>query len=131
MKFIILLHKIAYNYVTLFNVYECAISPPLLEERIADAEEIVMGRHFVAIAPKVYGEQAEAVAHLGFTHDAKENLYLAPATPELRETLKSRGVAHEARLILDRSYATDPDRLDSSMPSSAGSTTTGSASSRS
>src|SRR5258707_5986831 len=26
-KFIILLHKVAYDYVTLFNVYECAIDP--------------------------------------------------------------------------------------------------------
>jgi hypothetical protein len=110
-KFIILLHKVAYDYVTLFHVYECAISPPLLEERIQEAEEIVMGRHFVAIAPKVYGERAEAVANLGFTHDAKEALYLAPATPELREMLRNRSVPHEARLILDRSFA-DPDKLD-------------------
>src|SRR6202047_1172356 len=79
-KFIILLHKIAYDYVTLFNVYECAISPPLLEQRIREAEEIIMGRHFVAVAPKLYGERAEAVANLGFTHDQKEDLYLAPAT---------------------------------------------------
>src|SRR5260370_31225799 len=42
-KFIILLHKIAYDYVTLFNVYECAISPPLLEQRIREAEDIIMG----------------------------------------------------------------------------------------
>ena len=29
-KFIILLHKIAYDYVTLFDVYQCAISPELI-----------------------------------------------------------------------------------------------------
>ena len=46
-KFIILLHKVAYDYVTLFNVYECAISPPLLEARINEAEEIVMGCRYV------------------------------------------------------------------------------------
>jgi hypothetical protein len=111
-KFIILIHKVAYDYVTLFNVYECAISPPLLQERIEEAEEIIMGRHFVAVSPKVYGERAEAVANLGFAHDPKEDMYLSPATPELRETLKSRGVAHEARTILDRAYATDVDKLD-------------------
>ena len=33
-KFIILLHKVAYDYVTLFDVYECAISPEVLEKRI-------------------------------------------------------------------------------------------------
>ncbi len=110
-KFIILLHKVAYDYVTLFDVYQCAISPPLLEERIQEAEEIVMGRHFVVIVPKVYGERTADVTGLGFTHDPKEDCYLAQATPELRETLKNRNVPHEARLILDRAYA-EPDRLD-------------------
>src|ERR1700720_2632141 len=61
-KFIILLHKVAYDYVTFFDVYECAISPPLLEERIHEAEEIILGRHFVAITPKVYGERAADLA---------------------------------------------------------------------
>src|ERR1700732_97914 len=81
-KFIILLHKVNYGYVTLFDVYECAISPPLLEERIAEAEDIILGRHYVAVTPKLYGERAEAVANLGFTHDQKEDLYLAPATSD-------------------------------------------------
>src|SRR5260370_17741216 len=53
-KFIILLHKVAYNYVTLFDVYQCAISPTILEERIHEAEEIVMGPHYIAIKPDVY-----------------------------------------------------------------------------
>ncbi len=110
-KFIILLHKVAYDYVTLFDVYQCAISPPLLEERIQEAEEIVMGRHFVAVIPKIYGERTTDVTGLGFTHDTKEHCYLAPATPELRDTLKNRNVPHEARLILDRAFA-EPDRLD-------------------
>src|ERR1700736_2355744 len=33
-KFIILLHKVLYDYVTLFDVYECAINPNRLEEKI-------------------------------------------------------------------------------------------------
>ena len=37
-NFLILLHKVAYDYVTLFNVYQCAISPSLLAERIEEAE---------------------------------------------------------------------------------------------
>src|SRR6202040_1859427 len=36
-KFIILLHKVAYNYVTLFDVYECAISPVVLERKLKEA----------------------------------------------------------------------------------------------
>ena len=42
-KFIILLYKVAYGYVTLFDVYHCAISPPFLEQRIYEAEEIILG----------------------------------------------------------------------------------------
>src|SRR5437867_4786954 len=38
-KFIILLHKVLYDYVTLFDVYECAINPKLLERKIEQGEE--------------------------------------------------------------------------------------------
>ena len=55
----ILLHKIAYDYVTLFNVYECAISQPLLEQRIREAEEIIMGRYFANyLTERLAGVQA-------------------------------------------------------------------------
>lgn len=109
-KFIILLHKVAYDYVTLFDVYECAISPPLLEERIEEAEEIILGRHYAAVMPKVYGERAADLAGLGFVHDPKEDRYLAPATPELRELLKRRGIPFESRSVLDPAQA-DPEKL--------------------
>src|ERR1700720_3531061 len=104
-KFIILLHKVAYDYVTFFDVYQCAISPPLLEERIAEAEEIILGRHYVAVTPKVYGERAADLAGLGFVHDEKEDRYLAPATPELRDILRMRGIPSEARTVLDPAQA--------------------------
>jgi TraM recognition site of TraD and TraG len=110
-KFIILLYKVAYGYVTLFDVYHCAISPPFLEQRIYEAEEIVLGRHAIALPVNVYGDRIEDVAGLGFVHDPKEDRYLAPATPELRHTLRKRGVPHESRSILDPSRA-DPDKLD-------------------
>jgi hypothetical protein len=110
-KFIILLHKVAYDYVTLFDVYQCAISPPLLEQRILEAEEIVLGRHSVALTPKLYGDRTEDLAGLGFVHDPKEDRYLAPATPELRQTLRKRGIPFESRSLLDPSQA-DPDKLD-------------------
>ena len=39
-KFIILLHKVNYDYVTLFDVYECAINPDKLEMRIREGERL-------------------------------------------------------------------------------------------
>src|SRR6185312_6784271 len=107
---IILLHKVAYDYVTLFDVYQCAISPSLLEERIHEAEDILMGRHSVAIKPDIYGQRAADLAGLGFVHDAKEDRYIAPATPELRQTLQNKGIGFESRSVLDPSQA-DPEKL--------------------
>jgi hypothetical protein len=110
-NFLILLHKIAYDYVTLFDVYQCAISPPTLEARIAEAEEILMGRHYVAIKPDVYGARAADLVGLGFIHDPKEDRYLAPASTQLRETLQNRGIASESKTVLNPSQA-DPDKLE-------------------
>jgi hypothetical protein len=110
-NFLILLHKVAYDYVTLFDVYQCAISPPTLEARIAEAEEILMGRHYVAIKPDVYGERTADLVGLGFIHDPKEDRYLAPATTQLRETLQNRGIASESKTVLNPSQA-DPDKLE-------------------
>jgi TraM recognition site of TraD and TraG len=110
-KFIILLHKVAYDYVTFFDVYECAISPPLLEGRIREAEEILLGHHFMAIAPKVYGERVVDLAGLGFVHDPKEDRYLARATSELREILRKRGIRSESRMVLDPAQA-DQEKLE-------------------
>jgi len=110
-KFIILLHKIAYDYVTLFNVYECAISPPLLEQRIREAEDIIMGRPFVAIAPEVFGARAADLAGLGFKYEPKNDRYVAKATAELWELVGAKGIAAEPLCVLDPAQA-DPDKLE-------------------
>ena len=110
-KFIILLYKVAYGYVTLFDVYCCAISPPFLEQRIYEAEEIILGRHSLALTPKVFGDRTDELAGLGFVHDVNEDRYLAPATPELRQLLRKRGIPYESRSLLDPSQA-DPEKLD-------------------
>lgn len=110
LKFIILLHKVAYDYVTLFDVYQCAISPPLLEQRIHEAEEIVMGRHFVSLTPQLFGKYAADLAGRGFRHLPSEDRYVADATPELREFLRTNGISSEPRTILDPAHA-DPDKL--------------------
>ncbi len=110
-KFIILLHKIAYDYVTLFNVYECAISPPLLDQRIREAEEIIMGRHFVAVTPEVFASRPVELGTLGFKHDSGNERYLAQASKELWGELETKKISAEPVLILDPSFA-DPDKLD-------------------
>jgi hypothetical protein len=110
-KFIILLHKIAYDYVTLFNVYECAISPPLLEQRIREAEEIIMGQHFVAIRPEVFGARTAELAGLGFKYEPGKERYLAEASSELWDELRIKGITAEPLTILDSTFA-DKDKLE-------------------
>ena len=109
-KFIILLHKVAYNYVTLFNVYECAISPPLLEQRIQEAEQIVMGRHYVAVKTDVFGARTAELAGFGFQRVSGADGYLAETTPELRDLLRTKNISFEPRTILEPSFA-NPDKL--------------------
>jgi hypothetical protein len=108
-KFIILLHKVAYDYVTLFDVYQCAISPRILEERIAEAEGIILGRQYVAITSSVFGDRAADLIGLGFAYDDKEDRFLASATPELRELLRTRRIPSEARTVLDP-VQTNPEK---------------------
>ncbi len=110
-KFIILLHKVAYDYVTLFDVYQCAISPTLLEKRISEAEDIIMGRHYIAVQPEVFSTRAADLAGLGFVLDLKEDRYLAPDTPQLRETLQNRSIGFESRSVLDPAQA-NPEKFE-------------------
>ena len=110
-KFIILLHKIAYDYVTLFNVYECAISPPLLEQRIREAEEIIMGRYFAAVMPETFGARPIELSGLGFKYNSGKERYLAEASKELWEQVRNHGIPAELITILDPAFA-DPDKLE-------------------
>ncbi len=48
-KFIILLHKVNYDYVTLFEIYECAINPELLESRIREGERLYDTVEFIIV----------------------------------------------------------------------------------
>jgi hypothetical protein len=111
-KFIILLHKIAYEYVTLFNVYECAISPPLLEQRIREAEEIIMGRHFAAVTPEVFETRPIELGALGFKYDSGKKRHLADASQELWTEIQAKGISAEPITIIDPAFAVDPDKVE-------------------
>src|SRR5256884_4187080 len=60
-KFIIILHQVGFSYVTLFDVYHCAISPELLEQRIEQAEELLFDKHFVFIPKASYEQYIEVL----------------------------------------------------------------------
>ncbi len=53
-KFIILLHKVNYDYVTLFDVYECTINPDKLETKIKEGERRFQTEEYVLISDAEY-----------------------------------------------------------------------------
>src|SRR5260370_39592426 len=49
-KFTIILHKVCFGYVTLFDVYESAISARVLERKIRQGEENIFGKSVCTVS---------------------------------------------------------------------------------
>src|SRR2546430_2044080 len=94
-KFIILLHQVAYDYVTLFDVYECTISPEILEQRIGDAELRCEERRFLLILPENFLKHVAALKLFGFEYDEALAMYRARETRGLRAFVDTNNVAYE------------------------------------
>lgn len=92
-KFVILLHKVLYDYVTLFDVYAGAINPELLEQKIKEGEER-LGVNYLLIGVDDFMRERELETY-PFEPVAEANRMKAPATEELRLYLDSRKVAYE------------------------------------
>ena len=92
-KFIIQLHKVAYDYVTLFDIYECAINPELLERRIHEAERMLQSRTYCLVPSKIFLEHKE-LEKFGFVHDPAEKSYKVPQSLAVAEALRSGGVEY-------------------------------------
>jgi len=127
-KFIILLHKVAFDYVTLFDVYECAINPDLLESRIKEAERRLIEADSVLLWEEEYLKHPRDLDPFAFRLDKESNRYRAPLTPGLVAVLKITMCSGRRKMPL----AGIPFRLKrkhSSKPSKDGSSTIGDASS--
>jgi hypothetical protein len=86
-KFIIQLHKVAYDYVTLFDVYECAINPQLLEKRIHEAERMLQSRAYCIITAQAFLDHQDLEC-FGFEFDEPAGTYKAPQSLALEEALR-------------------------------------------
>ena len=91
-KFIILLHKVLYDYVTLFDVYECAINPKLLEQKIEQGDRRFSGE-YLSIEVEVFQEHP-ALDEYGFVLDKKAKRLKAPHSRALRSYLESSGIPY-------------------------------------
>ena len=91
MKFVILLHKVAYDYVTLFDVYEYAINPRVLESPMEAGQIPVCG----AICPGAEG-------HLQLAHDDLGRRQMGTLQPGRSELHAGAGNGAAARELLKR-----------------------------
>ena len=92
-KFIILLHKVLYDYVTLFDVYACAINPALLQSKIEEGEARFQGE-YVLVDVEVF-EQHPALDSHNFEMDEELGRMKAPFTEALQRRLMDDAIPHE------------------------------------
>ena len=91
-KFIILLYKVTDGYVTLFQIYEAAISPTKLKNKIEESEELFeelqlrsAAAKFVVIEPAVY-DRTEALEEWNWS--GWKSVWRTAYSEELETTLK-------------------------------------------
>jgi len=92
-KFIILLHKVVYEYVTLFDVYECAINPDLIEEKIQAGEQVFEQRSLLVTLDDFLADKR--LETYPFERDPSTNRMRAPYTGDLETLLKERKIGYE------------------------------------
>jgi type IV secretory system conjugative DNA transfer VirD4/TraG family protein len=133
-KFIIILHQVGFGYVTLFDVYESAISAAVLERKIRQAEENILGKSFLGVSRESFQSYAQELAEAGFEADESGQQYRVLESPSAREVLQKlgieptvqhengpNGVDQDAREQLDsvkRWYNEDWKNLDKKLQSS-------------
>jgi len=94
-KFIILLHKVLYDYVTLFDVYACAINPNLLAAKIREGE-VLFRDEFILVAADVYVERrTDELEAFGWSADETLQAMKSKYTPELQRYLDKHEIACE------------------------------------
>jgi hypothetical protein len=113
-KFVILLHKVLYDYVTLFDVYQGAINPDLLEQKIQEGER-PFESEFLLISIEAFLADPELENH-PFERDGEASRMKAPATEDLRRYLEERNVVYEVQTESGGSAGSnrtwDPDRRE-------------------
>ncbi len=86
-RYVILLHRIQDDYVTLRDVYRTTISPQQLEDLLISTGRRFNGFSYIAIAAEVYAVHAETLVGYGFALHVNFDAYLARHTPELERFL--------------------------------------------
>ncbi len=86
-RYVILLHRVKDGYVTLVDVFRTVISSGALEELLIQVGSRFSMVSYIGVSRPVYQDNRELLARLGFQHDVASDLYVAPWTDELEQTL--------------------------------------------
>ena len=92
-KFIILLHKVLDDYVTLFDVYECAINADLLADKLREGERRFQSAAFVAVDDETF-LNCEDLEAFDFQRDEHSGDMRAAIGPTLRRHLDREEIPH-------------------------------------
>ena len=110
-QFINRLHKVLYDYVTLFDVYQCAISRELLEAKIREGDNLLEIRTDYLVEPGVF-EHHEGLARFNLEFDSSLGQYRVPASTELAEYLIAENIPHTGHLSESSLIGSDANKRD-------------------
>jgi hypothetical protein len=105
-KFIIILHKVGFGYVTLFDVYESAISQEVMERKMKEAEQNILGKCILTVSREIFQSQARELIEVGFDASETGESYRAIDSAQARETLQKLGIEPSVE------YEGEPDGVD-------------------
>ncbi len=91
-KFIIILHKVGFGYVTLFDVYESAISSEVLERKMKEAEQNILGKCFLSVSRELFQQHAQELAAIGFDADETGQAYRVTDSSQVKEALQKLAI---------------------------------------
>jgi hypothetical protein len=92
-KFIILLHKVNYDYVTLFDVYECAINPDKLELKIKEGERLFQTAEYALVPVAEFLPRVD-LAKFPFEKDVETGEMKSAVSVELLRCLDQNHISY-------------------------------------
>ena len=96
-KFLILLHRLVDDYVTLQDVYRAALDGALLERKLAEARQALGFTPQIHLPSEEYSRVATALPRRLWDYDALDGTMFVPADAELAKALEDCGAAFETR----------------------------------
>jgi hypothetical protein len=96
LKFIILLHQVVDDYVTLWDVYVSAIDPDRISRKLAEAERRFHAHERILIHPHDY-VRVDELSTLSWSADPETGMLRTPRTPDAERIVATARVAHEIR----------------------------------